>query len=419
MRLAVRPKALVTTTSTAAKVEIATAVPTRVVLTARRFSTIGGWSPARPTRQPLRHLPQDRADALPGRPPAEDHVSDQPRRDRCRGTHCFADRNFRNAAGGGERPSGPATISSGLGCSAKCIQKALPVAIGPTAAVFEFGTDTPARIELVVSRDAAGHDVASRFSSGGLVTKWTASATLLDPGTRYFLSIRGTDASGRTNERHWTFETVEQHVQVTLWKIEVISDGDKGRARGELRFEYWAGATRIGDDGGFHKRKSGDVFTVHASGTSRPGLTTTLAANGRDPTFDLRVYADECDGPARMKNCEIEAREPGWIPHGGGDFGGDDFGDGGRGLLARRTPRPRGAAAEFRHVDAGRARRLLRVRDDRAPREVPRLRLSRRLLRLRRSRRRAHLRAPAACNRSASYRVRFSTGRVRNRPPAG
>ena len=41
-----------------------------------------------------------------------------------------------------------------------------------------------------------------------------------------------------------------------------------------------------------------------------------------------------------MKNCAIEAREPGWIPHGGGDFGGDDFATGGGvfSLGALRTP---------------------------------------------------------------------------------
>jgi hypothetical protein len=333
-------KALVTTTSTAAKVEIRTAVPTRVVLTARRLSTTGGLVAGPDDASASHHLLRTaRTLFLVGLQPKTTYRISLSATD-AEGRAASRSGTFATRPVAVNVDPGPGSISSGLGCSAKCIQKAVPVAIGPTAAVFEFGTDTPARMALVISRDAGGHDVASNSSSGGLVTKWTASATLLDAGTKYFLFVRATDASGRTNERHWTFDTVEQHVQVTLWKIKVISDGDKGRARGELRFEYWAGGTRIGDDGGFHKRKSGDVFSVHASGTSRPGLTTTLAANGRAPTFDLRVYAEECDGPARMKNCAIEAREPGWIPHGGGDFAGDDFATAGGvfSLAALRTP---------------------------------------------------------------------------------
>jgi len=123
--------------------------------------------------------------------------------------------------------------------------------------------------------------------------------------------------------RQFKFTTVGRKVRVTLWKIKVINDGDKGSARGEVVFDYWLGGEYADGEGGFHKRSSGDMVTVHASGTTRPGVMAVLSANGRDPRLDLRVLGLECDGPARMTNC---AREP-WsaLPAGGGDWGGNDY----------------------------------------------------------------------------------------------
>jgi hypothetical protein len=220
-------------------------------------------------------------------------------------------------------PGSSGRLSSGLGCSAQCIQKAVPVAIGPTAAIFELGTDTPTHIRLVVSRDAEGHDVASTSSSGALTTSWTAGANFLDPGVRYHVTIRATDADGRSAERRFEFKTAGRKVRVTLWKIKVLDDGDKGRARGELMFSYSFDRKWLDGESDFHKRRSGDMVTVHASGTSRPGLTATLDADGHDPSLDVRILGEECDGPARMKNCAQEA----WltVPSGGGDHGGNDY----------------------------------------------------------------------------------------------
>lgn len=317
-------KALVRTTSTAATIEIETAVRTRIVLTARRLSATGGLVAGAPDASATDHLLRIRRTLyLVGLQPETTYRIFLSATD-AEGRTASRNGAFSTQPVATNVDPGPGGFSSGLGCSAQCIQKAVAVAIGPTAAVFEFGTDTPAHLQLVVSRDAASQEVVTNSSSAGFVTNWTAGATLLDPGTKYWLSIRATDASGRTNARHWTFETVERNVQVTLWKIKVIDDGDKGRARGELRFDYWANGGWTGDATGFHKRSSGDVFSVHASGTSRPGLTTTMPANGRAPKLDLRVYAEECDGPARMKNCVSEARDPNWVPNGGGDWGGND-----------------------------------------------------------------------------------------------
>lgn len=208
-------------------------------------------------------------------------------------------------------------------CALHCIRTAVPVAIGPTAVVVAFKTDTPAYIELIVSRDPMFHEIVSSSISPQRTTAWTTTATSLDPGTVYTVRISATDAEGRTDSFVSWFKTKPRYARVTLWKIEVIDDGDKGSARGELRFDYWAGGKWLGGTG-FHKRSSGDLVSVHEPGSSRPGLTVLVPANGPDPVIDVRVFGEECDGPARMKNCVSEATD-GQAPSGGGDLGGNDI----------------------------------------------------------------------------------------------
>jgi hypothetical protein len=315
-------KALVTVTSTAARVDFRTSVPTRISVTARRLSTTGGLVTAPDASAAGHTLKTERMLFLLGlrskttyrivvyATDAQGHVASR--------TGTFATL----AVAAAIETGGTGGFSSGLGCSVQCIQKAVPVGIGPTAAVFEVKTYTPARIRVLVGRDPAVQQVVGSSQSAGLTTAFTAGANPLDPGTRYYVSIQATDASGRTATAWGSFKTVERHVRVTLWKVKVISDGDKGRARGEMYFDYWAGGRWLGGENGFHKRSSGDTFTVRAQGTSRPGLTFLLPANGRDPKLDIRAYAEECDGPARMKNCALESH-PG-APSGGGDLGDDD-----------------------------------------------------------------------------------------------
>lgn len=317
-------KALVTTISTAAKVELRTSVPTKMVVTARRLSATGGLVAGPPdasaTGQTLR---VERTLFLVGLEPkttyritvsatdGEGHTASR--------SGTFATLAVATAIDLG----GPGGLSSGLGCSAQCITKAVPTAVGPTAAVFEVKTDTYARIRLIVGRDPAVKQVVSDTQSAGLVTSWTTGANWLDPGTVYFVLVSATDADGRTNTVSGWFKTAERHVRVTLWKVKVISDGDKGRARGELHFDYWADGTWGFGEEGFHKRRSGDTFTVKALGTSRPGVMMLLEANGANPMLDIRAYAEECDGVA-MYACALEAKY-GAVPTGGGDVSGNDF----------------------------------------------------------------------------------------------
>jgi hypothetical protein len=172
---------------------------------------------------------------------------------------------------------------------------------------------------VIVSRNGS---IAS-IATSAYTKSFTHAASPLSPGTTYDLFLRATDANGHTEHHHFTFKTVERKARVTLWRIKVLDDGDSGSARGELAFGYWldkkpAGAT------GFRKLSSGDSFYVTANGTTRPGLTRVIPANGPNPSLDIRVHAHECDGPVFMKNCVQEAQPAGWYPSGGGDCGGDD-----------------------------------------------------------------------------------------------
>jgi hypothetical protein len=172
---------------------------------------------------------------------------------------------------------------------------------------------------VIVSRNGS---IAS-IATSAYTKSFTHAASPLSPGTTYDLFLRATDANGHTEHHHFTFKTVERKARVTLWRIKVLDDGDSGSARGELTFSYWldkkpAGAT------GFRKLSSGDSFYVTANGTTRPGLTRVIPANGPNPSLDIRVHAQECDGPVFMKNCAQEALPADWVPAGGGDCGGDD-----------------------------------------------------------------------------------------------
>ena len=211
-------------------------------------------------------------------------------------------------------------LASNVGCSQKCITKAVPFAIGPTSAAFEIATSTPARITVIVSRNG---QIASSVTSE-YTTSFKHAAGFLYPGTTYDLFLRATDANGQTEHHHFTFKTVERHARVTLWRVKVINDGDKGSARGEMFFSYRIGGKHAGGDHGFHKRSSGDSFSVRDEGTTRPGLTRVVPVNGPNPKLDVRVYAQECDGHTFMSYCAVESTfgdGPSW---GGGSCGDDD-----------------------------------------------------------------------------------------------
>jgi hypothetical protein len=301
-------KALVTTTPGSAKVEIVTSVPARVVVTVRRFAAANpagsATGPMLRTERTLFVHGLDAKTTYRITVAATDAAGQTTTR-----TGMFETRAVETAvepAVGG--------LSAGLGCSAKCITKAVPVQIGPTAALFDIQTNTPAKITVITS---LGGSIAS-IATSPLTTSYRHAASPLSPGTSYDLQVRATDADGRTELHQFAFKTVPRKAKVTFWKIHLIEDGDRGIDRGELNFSYWLGRAAIPGELGFHKRSSGDVFNVNARGTSRAGLTGEILANGSSPELDIRVRAEECDGHVNIKNCVQEVPDQGWYPTGGG-----------------------------------------------------------------------------------------------------
>ena len=289
-------QALVTPTASSAKVEIATAVPTRVLVTVRLLAA------AQPVAvRQGRLLRRSRVLAVTGLQPERTYRITVAATDGA-GHRASRSGTFRTRAVQTTGQSGPGGLSSGLGCSAKCITKAVPVQIGPTAALLEVRTSTPAKITVIAS--LAGTGSIASIGTSQLTQTYRFAASPLTPGTRYDLRIRATDSNGHTEARQFAFTTVERKARVTFWKVQVIDDGDAGIARGELSFSYFLGTTLLRTDG-FAKRGSGDVFDVHAVGSSRPGLTGVLPANGASPTLDVRVLGEECD-ELRLSNCAGE-----------------------------------------------------------------------------------------------------------------
>jgi hypothetical protein len=309
-------KALVTPTTSGASVEIVTSVRTRVVVTARALTNIGGLVAAQPDASFSTFLFRtERTVPLRGLEPATSYritvsATDMSGRTNTR-TGTFETRAVETAV---DTPVGG--FSAGLGCSAKCITKAVPVHVGPTAALFDVETNTPAKITMITS---IGGSIASIATSPTLTTGYRHAASPLVPGTRYDLQVRATDADGRSEVHQFAFTTAPRKVAVTLWKVQLIDDGDKGKYdRGELKFDYWLGGKRLAWDKDWVKRNSGDVFPVRANGTSRQGLTATLLANGASPKLDIRVYAEECDGYINLDKC-TEELYPEDGPTGGND----------------------------------------------------------------------------------------------------
>ena len=296
-------RALVTTTTTSAKVDIETAVSTKVVVTARRLSSAGridgpaikafGPSPVKARTLYLYDLLPERSYRITvSATDADGHTSTRS------GT-------FRTKQPQTTGQPGAGGLSSRLGCSVKCITRAVPVGIGPTAAAFDVATNVPARITVIASRAGTG-SIVSISTSPAWTKSYRHTASPLDPGTTYDLQVRATDADGRTEVHQFHFTTVERKARVTFWKIQVIEDGD-AVGDGELSFSYYLGGKEI-QANGFHKYGSGDVFDVKPSGSSTPGLSGVLPANGAAPKLDIRVFGEECDA-LLMKNCVSEVRD--------------------------------------------------------------------------------------------------------------
>jgi hypothetical protein len=213
---------------------------------------------------------------------------------------------------------GTGTLDSGLGCSQQCIVKALVSQQQPdgTRARIDIRTSTTAHIQIDVSRDKptqlaggglAQYDVVSRQWTGSPTKEWAPSVTDLDYGTKYYVVVRARDNQGRVSLRQGSFRTISATATITLHRIKVLNDGDKV-GKGELYFRLWLGDTFDEWASGWRKLNSGDVTNVNPRGTTRPGFSFQVPANG-DAEFYMAMSGEECDAVLK-KNCLIEAGAP-------------------------------------------------------------------------------------------------------------
>ena len=310
-------KAAVTATATAAKVELATTVPAHLKVTVRKQPT-GGNGGFVANQAKTVHIsvnsPLKTAFFLGLEPDTVYAISvwatDIQGRASVR-TGTFKTLPIRTTPGIG----GPGTIDSGLGCSKQCITKALVSQRQPdgTSARIDVRTSSTAHIQIDVSRDKpvqlasgglAQYDVVSRQWTPSPTKAWMPVVAGLDYGTKYYVVVRARDNQGRVSFRQGSFRTVSATATITLHRIKVLNDGDKGSNTGELFFQLWVDGEHTWSTG-LRKLDSGDTTNVNPPGSSRPGLPFTVSANG-DAEFSLEMVGEECDAVLK-KNCVQEA----------------------------------------------------------------------------------------------------------------
>ena len=299
--------ALVTPTASSASVEVSTSVAASVTVTASKLGAAAGQYAASGagTHVSVPPFVKHRTVVLTSLEPETTYrivvtaIDLQGMKSARVGT--FATRKVKVAV-----DTGTNTFDSGLGCSLDCIQQAIftQSRLEPNTARLELRTATPANLEYVVEH---GGKLVGQGATADRRTAWTPTVSGLVPGTTYEVTVRATDAQGHTNERTGTFRTVDAIARITITKITVIDDSEKGSNRGEIRFDYQVNGRYL-DGGGYRKLGSGSTIGAPVKGTSRPGALFSVAAT-EGTILDLRVQGFECD-KARTSKCVQETSGP-------------------------------------------------------------------------------------------------------------
>lgn len=320
--LACIESALVTPTASSATVEVETSVRTSVSVTATKIGASLGFA-AGPAPQHVSVAPflTSRTVVLAGLEPETTYrivVSARDLQGRVQSrSGTFTTRKVKVAV---DLPD--LGFSAGLGCKADCIAKGSlsSDATVPGRARLELRSTVPATFQVrLVAKSESGTTLHQYVHSTG--SRKTEHETTIDgllTGTRYTVTVKATDAEGRSREETGTFRTRSAQAVVTFHKVTVISDSEKV-GRGEITFDFGAGGV-YGGGMGFQRIGSGDTVAVRASGTSRPGLLIGVPIDGRT-SLELGAIATECD-TLLMKNCVIEAGEwhGGNYGHASGDY---------------------------------------------------------------------------------------------------
>lgn len=312
-------KALVTTTSTSARVELKTTVLTHLtvyVTKQTQSTTTGGFTSSQTKKVSISAYSPYRVAKFYGLEPDTTYAILVKATD-LKGQTATQKGTFKTLPVKTTGIGGPDGIDSGLGCSVQCITKALITQKAPAASIasVDIATSTEAQIQFVVSRDkpvqtANGlvqHEVVSNQVSPQFTKSWKTQVGGLGYGTKYYVVVRAKDAQGRMNVRQGSFRAVKATATVAIHKIKVLNDGDK-IGKGELFFRLWLGDDVLPSWGtNMMKLNSGDIFDVRTGGT-RAAFRFDVSANG-NATFDLSMLGEECDEVFK-KNCTLEAWGP-------------------------------------------------------------------------------------------------------------
>jgi hypothetical protein len=301
--------ALVTPTASSASVEVKTSVPASVTVTASRLDAelalATGTAPKHVSVAPFLTT---RTVLLPGLEPETTYrivVSAKDLQGRVQtrsGT--FTTRKVKVAV---DLPA--PGLSAGLGCKADCIQRGTFTADEqvPGRARLELEASVPATFVVRLYATKTPNILLDQRTISTASRK-TAYSTTLDgllTGTRYGVTAWATDANGNTHVEYGSFRTRSAEALVTVHKIAIVADGDKGVNRGEISLDV-----AVQDDHlwsmGFRRLSSGDTFAPKFAGTSRPGVWTPVNVDGLRE-IELSAGGVECDGHVFLSGCMREA----------------------------------------------------------------------------------------------------------------
>jgi hypothetical protein len=212
--------------------------------------------------------------------------------------------------------------SSNDGCLVQCITKAwLTPDIGsPDDLDIEVKTHTPATIEVSVDDAAPQHDPQGHPSFPGVEPAATSmgeptrqfNATLahLEPGTKYAIIVKATDAFGRSSFREGTFVThLETHrMRITFLQVHVVNDGDASLGnRGELEVRFAINGELVASTG---EKKLHSNTTLHLDdGDRMPGISEFVDGVG-DFLPLVTMVGNERDADGLVEFCSAGTGVP-------------------------------------------------------------------------------------------------------------